>query len=311
MNKLIHLLFCMIALATLPAHGMHRAASIAAHAKTSLVKQVEPLIATQSFHLVRGVPKDKCYRSPFETERKKFDASLKSRPWGSVASKYFAHFHRENHAHLSEFCTLLPHMTPIKWHMHKHFLKAPFEHGQHFFIGELKHSTKEIPPVILDKAKRLTQKVGINPDVISYLYDEKSKGYMQAGQKALYICNDAGAILKMKNNKKALDGLILHELQHILHDDVFLLNCVKHMCFIHKKSIDKEVAQAFIKKISHLREKRADICAGLTGPQYAKGLIKLFGKFNDPQSSTHPAMSERTAYMKKLHEEMLDAIKKN
>lgn len=311
MNKLIYLLFCMITLANVPSYGMRRAAAIAVRAQTTLAKQVVPVATPHSFHTVRDVPKDARYTPPFQAERIKFYASLKSKPWGAVSEKYIAFFQRENRKLMNQLCILVPHMTPLQWHIYKQqFAKNSFEPAQSFFIDQLEHSTNEISLMILNKAKKLTQKVGINPDSIKFLYDKDEKGFMEVGQKAVYICNDAHTLLELKNNKKAFDGAILHELQHILHDDTLILDYVEYINFIYRNNSNKEEFQKFAKKAAHLREKRADICAGLVSPQYAQALIKLFGKFNDMESQKHPAMSTRVDYLKQLHQEMLDAIKK-
>jgi len=141
--------------------------------------------------------------------------------------------------------------------------------------------------------------------------------------------------------KAYMAAVFMHEIQHILHDDWCGAGFIVNFPLFHlNKKIDQTALDACVLRLKILQEKRADIMAGLMNPRYAKALSGYYNqhstllrkanvithdymtqglkflpqtikKWTSLEKDPHEFDWHRTAYMKKLHEEMLAEIAKN
>jgi len=308
------LLYSFIALLPLHVQSMLQSSkSLVAPISALLVRKPSTLSAplkNRLFHTVRNVPLDERYKPPFESERKKFYKQLKEKPWGSVSQKYIQHFQKENRQMMHDLCALAPGMTPINWHTRKFYAKGYYEQEENLMIENWKFSDEKIPQLLKDKITMLIRKMNIDPKEIKVFHTNKSLGVTQS---ILLIDECLCQGVKRDINNDIIDALILHEMQHILHDDSFLEGCVSSLYDLNKKMINKKNWFSFKKKLSHMKEKRADIFAGLVDlkcPSALSSFLQHNGS-TSKDSLTHPAHSVRVAYLNKLHREMLEAIKNN
>jgi len=148
--------------------------------------------------------------------------------------------------------------------------------------------------------------------------DATNIDFFRNDKKSRLFSTDSGIYLSEERlnqdnlTEDELQVALLHEVQHILNKDHSTLcflglyaqeNWLRRIGCVLFARYRKKYEDMFM-RVTHFREKRADILAGLHGLKYARALLKFYKKeletYEDKDTKTHPRSSARVAYMQKL-----------
>ena len=115
-----------------------------------------------------------------------------------------------------------------------------------------------------------------------------------------------------------IEGLIAHEIVHLVHDDCYKLSLLNYSAFSHKEQ--REALNMLKLKLRTLFERRADFLSGLASKQNAFALAECYNfvphDLNEKSVSNKADINHgldqpqaRALYMKRLYNEMCEAEK--
>ena len=251
------------------------------------------------------------YKPPYEEQRKKYYAMLLSKPWGSVAKKYIDQFAQEEAEIMNKFFTYTK-ISKTEWEECKQKTLRP-DFNNPFVC------TFPARSVVVEEVKEVFNLLSIDSTKFKIL--EGSQTGLGFG--ILVVGN------YLEPETVFFRTSILHEGQHLLHDDLYIHSCVGEI--LRKKKFN-ELTDKYGLKIQRFMERRADILAVLSDPSYAQvdaekykewaleeplGLgippkpphMQTYGKRKKWLPPTHPTNTERAAYLQKVYEEMYETEK--
>ncbi len=263
------------------------------------------------------------YNSPWHKQRENFRERLLSTSWNDVSREFIDALDEQSQKLDEEFFKL----AAITADMYAVF-KITFDNLQIIEKREKQDAIKcSLPPEFYaNRIKGWLQTMMFDASDLTILKSEDMQSPMAACRRQLYI---NPKFFKDFKNITQFDASLIHELAHILQDDASTLMVQLILLDIGCK--DKSLAHAYFNKRRLFAEKRADILAGLVHPDFALALSELMHGLANPvwqekvlafaatgkrvnfdnSGREHPKHSERSIYMKELHEKMLAAVEKN
>lgn len=209
---------------------------------------------------------------------------LESRPWGAVAKRYIEELRTEETAILKEFFELA-NITKQEFKQYKKDMKAEL------LDYESRDNAKK--PLIdvkhLAHIKSLLYPAGLNAPKLE-VRRCKSEFDAEAGINTMWLN------LKRKESEHFT---VFHEMMHIIHQDHYI-SCVIDSLQSRCKKYD------YLRlKLNHFRERRADILAMLSNPEFAQKILEDFSHSNRPATHFHPSDREICEYSRKVRNEMM------
>jgi len=262
------------------------------------------------------------YPFEFESARKAFYEYLKARPWGNVSKKYMEEYENKYQAIMQKWYELTG-LTPAQW---QKYMRDNMDVYNSTELEEINDITVNLPleKLLITKAHTIMQELGLDKDRIELTHGLYP--FIPVAAFSHHILINPEGVKIFCENTEQFQAAFLHELQHILHNDVIVSSLMEKF-YEDKKNISYTAFVDLMKQFSHLREMRADILAALVDPKYAKASIDAFLKFKNPspgiamlgalstdfyeEADSHPSFAHRVANLNQLHEEMLAEIEKN
>jgi len=253
------------------------------------------------------------YQAPHSQTKEAFYENLGGKPWDKVVAKYMT-------KQAEQEATLKQEVFNILGIDEQKFNEYKAEFWPHYKISEkkqccavtarAKNEMCKHAPIIFD----FLNEHDINVCYMNVI-PTKEMGAAAATQSNLYI--DDACILNKKD--KDLTCLakadILHEMQHVLHDDSFNIFVIKNLLLNHANNCPEKIAQynELFSRFDKFREKRADILAGLVDPCFARVSADFYYQdvcqgIGDEPCDTHPTPATRHAYLDQLHKEMVKCL---
>lgn len=266
----------------------------------ALMKQSATLIATFSSQRSTGTT----LQGPFNQSRLKFYQTLYKKPWGKFAQQAIKCFNAQEKKIVKEYydLTILKKISPDFKNEQKQYeaLSASqftlYENS--IKIDDIVNSPSQKIPYA-DRIQMHLKNCSIDPNMVHLLYKDQPFLGMGVGQTLFYI--GPKALIGVKD--AWVDPIIVHEIQHMLHNDAFLH---RHLLSIYTLQSDAEKVKKFlaIKKLNHLHEYRADTLASLTDLKLAQNyadclkngfttLEKIPRTQMKDDSLSHPSLQER------------------
>jgi hypothetical protein len=246
---------------------------------------------------------------------KKFYEDLKSKPWyEAVTKKYIAQFEQESKEILAEYCKILG-ATQEQIDYFKVTAFPSYEHQRQKWALTLKMNSAPVPGSLLKKIEYMLNKFFIDLKGITIVRNVGLNSEFGVCEYSFQVgilpcCKYDFINTKFECNfsltDEALEAVLIHEVQHILHNDNYKLIALKWYSGTINKSYDKQALDKLFERYSKFHERRADIITGLADIKYCKGLIDFFHEMQrrdyseSAENSTHEVTPVRTTYMKKL-----------
>jgi hypothetical protein len=226
-------------------------------------------------------PKPEPYKNPYEAQRKKYYDELLAKPWGEVSKKYIDALEAEEKELMKEFFELAG-MNEEQLEARKAEVFAYLkEHKKEIQENALKKCIQDkdlIEDRVNERITHLLDKYGLNNFKI--VVDPKVSDLAVDFVANLFICGSR----YIKSNKiwnesdsgywkidlSSVDCGILHEIQHVYHNDIFM-NIVLSNSTIKDTHAFINEQNEFSLKFRRFQEKRADILAGLNDISTARG----------------------------------------
>lgn len=252
-------------------------------------------------------------RSLFEEPRKKYYELLKGKPWGMVAEKYIKQLENEERELMREFFGLFK-KGSLDVNLYSKVQGCCISY-QEYLKSKLEKKI-EVLPELKEKIEDILNRLSLNlPKIYITRIDDKTL-YPMAADTSILSVNQAMVLDKNIYDKdEKIEITVLHELQHMLHDDGLIKMCMQHFINSNSDIVDWEKYKECNKRWNYFFERRADILAVLLGPKYAdaaaegfKGALKGYGsEMDNIFHATHPSMTSRIAYIEKIKKEMVEA----
>ncbi|MCX5922561.1 MAG: hypothetical protein NTX86_04515 [Candidatus Dependentiae bacterium] len=283
----------------------------------------------------------KPYQAPFENSRKQFIDKLKAMSRGKVSEKYIQELEKEENKLMEEFFKIMK-CNASTFNCWKMMFNDEFLDNQHEEESVLKKQTTENDlstwrECILWIQSAMKECFIASDKVTINVVDGSGGSPLSAQQKHITIFdrdmrNHMSAPDRIKEREAIIQHTIRHEIQHILHDDVYIAWVMDNM---EPEKGREKMHDLFVKKFSRFQEKRADILAALMHTDYAKAGFENFalivqknqanwvgalsttekekylsGTLKMPvvPESTHPSMEKRAEYLQQLHKEMVEEL---
>jgi len=266
----------------------------------------------------------------YEAQRKKYYEMLCNTQWGSVAKQYIEQFAREEKELIDDFCRLME-ITE------QQFEQCKTDWRQDYLLARDSYVEKKdiISGSWIDaRINHILNYLGFESGKIKIIQDNGlGKADMSAAENFIGIKVQSYNALTWQE----FDAIALHEIVHILHEDVYfryIQRVIFEWALSRKENEDlknnlEKIYKNFHIRRNHFTERRADTLAGLVSPLYALALaqnlehdgyitLQNFKKLTgvrwasgiDEPNETHPKFSTRAAYLQKLYTEMKEAINK-
>ena len=301
-KKNTYIIVIACALLMVPVHGMQMQ-NLTTRISSLAKKLSSPLMSLQRIY-TRAT---ECrYIPPFESQRHEFYRTLiTKKPWGAVAEKHIKKLAlKEWH--------ILQDLLRINGVSHNDFERLKLSKKRDFCLMEQSdcydfYSTLAWK-MCTKKIHELLTQHNINPHTLTLQKIIGSYNPEICVAQNVFMVNSE-FIEKYSNNHVMFNAVVCHEIQHLLHDDCYIRDVMRSM--LHYTFKNKQDTKLYLAAFSRFQEERADTMAALTSPRRALGLIDFFSLHKDnPHNIMHPLNSERVAYIKKLHQEMLETVKK-
>jgi len=253
------------------------------------------------------------YQAPHAKSAVQFYTYLEQKPWAPVVQKYMNEQKQKEQELFDEVFAMLG-INQATLNEYKKAYYSYYLEGQDRQRCDVsKRAVKKMCNVQQDDIKNFLGDCSVNIDAMN-IVSTKEMGIACATQSNLYI-DEAGIVNKNNELTEQVKADLLHEVQHMLHDDSFNI-WILRVIFKEWAQDNQEKTKLFtalMSRFDKFRENRADILAGLVDPIYARVSADYYK--NDVEvngqdiSDTHPNNSERFAYLDQLHKEMLGATK--
>jgi len=263
------------------------------------------------------------YQAPHADAKTKFYHSLESKPWAHVVAKYMEQQKKQEDELMQEFYKLADintqELQECKNYYHQHYLTS--EQEECCCITE--QAKKEIKQKDIALIFDFLHKQNIDIPALKVVATAQ-KGLAATQQSHVYI-DDEALLDADKNSLSPLtQAILLHEMQHAMHDDsfnIFIIKLILEKWALHDWTNDdcpEKIKQAkdLLTRFDKFREKRADILAGLVDPMHARVSADCYKRMvdqglGDVEIGTHPTNATRYAYLDTLHKEMTAPVKSN
>lgn len=273
------------------------------------------------------------YQAPFEESRKKFYKDLESKPWAEVSKKYIKALQEEEQKLWEEFFEITW-LTKEGWEaiLNRSDIKEGYKKNADKEVSQSENRYSEIPASLRAEFEKAAKLCSIDPKEIQFLEYGKYMN-MSASQSHITIASEIISAYDPQKYphyqwipKSQIKLLMLHELQHVLHNDGYICTVMSWFSIDKtRKDYDKakQDYENFQTKYAKFIERRGDMLAALVDPQnasarpysfemlvprYLNMLVSLdIASLSFPR---HPSISERAAYLTQLHKEMLAATAK-
>jgi len=254
------------------------------------------------------------YKAPYSGEKAKFYQYLANKPWAGVAESYINKQANQEQLLKNEVFSLLginqKEFDDYKAEFHALYLGSQEKQYCQVSSRAKKAQCQHSPLIFdfLDQHEIDVRSIKIIPT--------EDMGVAAATQSNLYI-DDAAIIDKKEGCLTDLaQADLLHEMQHVLHDDSFDIFVIKNLLLMSADGDAQQIAKfkKLLSRFDKFRENRADTLAGLVDPIYARVSADYYAKevaqgLGDEPCDTHPTPAVRYAYLDKLHTEMSGCIK--
>lgn len=270
---------------------------------------------------VKFVPVYDPYVSSHEESRQKFYELLKTKRWyKAVTEKYITQLAAEEDELMQEYLKITG-LTKEELDFYRVTAYPYYMQTRCEEIARMKANAAPLPKELLKKAQTMLKMFFIDANKISIIRNPQYTVNCAACGISLqfgssYCCpydfkeksNNCG----FKFSDEALEATLLHEIQHIMHDDAYEHTTLNWCLHNQHRNYDKKAYAKFLETYSKFKERRADIMTGLTDITYCNRSIKCFEELqiNDPGenilNSTHESHPVRMTYMRKLLKEMQD-----
>lgn len=239
-------------------------------------------------------------------QRANYYSHLRSKPWAHIASIYIAQLKDEEQELLTRILTQAK-SSQVAFNQHVAKVRQSFQAERNKVVQELPQK----------KLSSLTKNM-----IAAVL---KSNGLVLKNLQIIHVADLSGdmcvvgnfLIVEEQNIKKRLSfidncpqSMILHEMQHILHDDVVTRYALHDFLSTQAARISFEVKDALCAQLNKFQEKRADMLAALSDLKYAYAMILYFEQYKTSGGGDHPTGAERLLYVQQIYHEMLSALKK-
>ncbi|MCX5922932.1 MAG: hypothetical protein NTX86_06430 [Candidatus Dependentiae bacterium] len=258
------------------------------------------------------------YQAPFEKQCKEFHRALvEDKKWGAVTQKYLAQFEQEEGILMDELFNVTG-LTPAQWEQCKVMCQEPFNQQEALLAQrptpedsikeELQGEDALISEQSQSTVQTLLEKFNLCPHV-SILVHDNALSPVSATLRHI-------SINPMEIDQNSLEAITCHEIQHILHNDCYIRSVVANLNSLGMQcSIDEAWLNSFMSRLCKFQETRADILASLVHPQYAldisNDLLASMDEYHDfvnQVNSMHPSHAERDAYLKVVHQEIVQSM---
>lgn len=248
---------------------------------------------------INPIPK---YVNPYKTQKQNYYKLIKSLPWGKVAQKYIDLFAEHEKKLMQEFFKLT-HMTPAKLEeykskIYKEFLEVEAESQKYFEMLNI-----PIHKAIAQAIREMKKLYAFDFSRITWRIIKGKQSAMSAFQNFLHIGQEFN---EGPADFLSIEATLVHEYQHLIHDDNFILWCFEH--YLKLKKVTNKDAQIFLKRFRIFCETRADILGYMLDLAYinsqlidCKASISNDGVIDDQR---HAAVDERIAYLESLKAEI-------
>jgi len=264
------------------------------------------------------------YVPHFEKQRQEYYAKVMSKPWSKIAHQYIAALEQQkDQFDKTIFGISLSISQEAKQSLEaeKHQVRDTCERISKVWLKEHRKQSTPLPPVVSRQVYESFVAHGISPDAIAVV-GKGSFDTMAYAQSTLYIGKKflkPSLYMQLWNikNPHQIKAVTLHEIQHMMHDDI----------------VNLELAQRTVALTNDYKcflEQRADIMAGLYDPLYAKALAyhylslqglpsRLIYRLKNYQHKDYakltprdgePHLLARASYLMQLHDQMIRAITK-
>ncbi|MDR3549952.1 MAG: hypothetical protein P4L31_00935 [Candidatus Babeliales bacterium] len=249
------------------------------------------------------------YRAPYAGTQATFYQYLSGKPWSGVVERYTTQQAKQEQSLNDEVFNILG-INQEQFNQYKAEFYPLYLGSQEKQCCQVTARAKkeicEHEPLIFDFL--LEHEIDVSSMKVIPTED---MGIAAATQSNLYI-DDAAIVDKKKNDLTDLaQADILHEMQHVLHDDSFNIFVIKNLLLQHAQSCPTKIKQykKLLSRFDKFREKRADILAGLVDPLYARVSADYYADqvalgLGDEPCDTHPTPATRYAYLNQLHKEI-------
>ncbi|MDR3647024.1 MAG: hypothetical protein P4L22_05795 [Candidatus Babeliales bacterium] len=283
------------------------------------------------------------YMPTYQKEKEAYYANIQKKAWGTITTAYIKLLAEEEKSLHQIFFELTQTNQSILDQFKKKYSK---EKSTIYKEIDDEHSQYEVSSNMKSKVTDLLKEYCINTNNINVMIvtNDSIDSLAQASGTTIFISQS----LVHNNNDIELSALaktiILHELQHILHEDDLNNDTLANICVENPSTEKHELAYSQAMKIKTFQEKRADILAMLAHHEYAQAtahsfktadgqkieeaikrmhaqgaskkdmlstLEELFEKFNFDSDdflmaelTAHPSPTDRYFYSKLLHKEM-------
>jgi hypothetical protein len=275
------------------------------------------------------------YINSREEQKKKYYAYIMAQPWGAAAKTYIEKFEAQEQMLFDELFAICE-ITRSDWQ--KFISSKEFGFWLYEATQSLKNQTclngncNEVSKEIRLKFQEFFKKFDIRLSTIELIQSIKDDFVMKSTRDHIYVKRkyDKQYVKAINenirvHNKYLVEHVMLHEIVHLIHDDMYVHYCL--MLLLNQTpaiKVDKKIKDDFMMKYMHFREMRADILAALSDKKYAQECAKELNwdtswlnyiisagdvpsDFVDPE---HPTRSTQKMYMNKLVKDMNEAGKK-
>ncbi|MFC1841546.1 hypothetical protein ACFLYA_00575 [Candidatus Dependentiae bacterium] len=134
--------------------------------------------------------------------------------------------------------------------------------------------------------------------------DKFGIGWTERGKHKHIIGLNPRKIERLELSDDSVEGIIGHELAHVIYDDCFKLYIIQNI-FNESRNVynlRESEQMCYEKSFSRAYEAEADIVGTFGNPRWARGLIDFFKKINFGyvHNSIHPTANQRIAYLEEL-----------
>jgi len=257
------------------------------------------------------------YRAPHADAKTKFYNYLKGKRWAHVVAKYMEQQKNQERALMQEFFKLVDidacGLQQCKNCFYEHYVVCEQEECSCITTQAKNEISQKDTALIFD----FLHKQNIDIPTLKIVATTE-KGLAVAKQSYVYI--DDAAMLDADHNSISplIQAILLHEMQHIMHDDnfnIFVMERILEKWALQDWATDdccpQRIKQAkdLLSRFDKFREQRADILAGLVDPVYARVSADCYKRMvdkglGDVEVGTHPTNATRYAYLDNLYKEM-------
>lgn len=191
----------------------------------------------------------------------------KSKPWAALEARYRKEFDEEESKIINELLDVTG-VTHEQWKKKKMELQQNYAGAVRYWIPDYQmQHPKPISPALKDIITTVLIQQGIDPAIVTFIRDDRGRynmavqGGIDAG-KAIFFVNEENCKVY---SPKTLEFIMLHEIQHLKHNDNFITYLItkspKNNTILHDHTV--------------FTERRADILAALISLEHAQAAYNL------------------------------------